>query len=174
MFSFRDVIDYYGIHYETSKYNSSEVFCLCPFHDDSNIGSASFNEYEEVFHCFACGWGGNIFQFVAEIEKCSVRDAIKLVENDFDSTKSYDVDRTRERIERSVEKQKKTEVQQYRELSEKVVSRILIKLSEHPLDISKLSKWLHVCAWILHIDESVLNGKQKQVIVVYDEFLSDL
>jgi len=52
-----------GGKYPDSK---GEYWTLCPFHDDQNIGSFSFNE--KGFHCFACGESGSLFELAKKLD----------------------------------------------------------------------------------------------------------
>ncbi|MBI9031565.1 DNA primase [bacterium] len=49
---------------------------LCPFHDDRNP-SMMVSEQKQIFKCFVCGKGGNVFTFVQEYEKITFMEAVK-------------------------------------------------------------------------------------------------
>ena len=49
---------------------------LCPFHDDHNP-SLSVNMQKRVYHCHACGAGGDCFTFVMEHQHCDFMEAVK-------------------------------------------------------------------------------------------------
>ena len=49
----------------------------CPFHEDRNP-SFSVDSSKQLYHCFSCGRGGNVFNFLQEIEQVSFVEAVKL------------------------------------------------------------------------------------------------
>ncbi|MDD5792865.1 MAG: DNA primase [Erysipelotrichaceae bacterium] len=52
----------------------------CPFHDDHDP-SLSINEEKQIFKCFVCGQGGNVFTFVQKYEHLSFPEAVVRVAN---------------------------------------------------------------------------------------------
>jgi DNA primase len=51
---------------------------LCPFHADKNP-SFTVNEEKGIFHCFACGVGGNVFNFLMRFEHLGFPEAVERV-----------------------------------------------------------------------------------------------
>lgn len=51
------------------------LFGKCPWHDE-RTPSFSVNEDKQIFHCFSCGRGGNVFQFLIELQNLSFPEAV--------------------------------------------------------------------------------------------------
>lgn len=51
---------------------------LCPFHQEKTPSFVISSE-KQIFHCFGCGKGGNVFHFIMEHEKLSFPEAVKWV-----------------------------------------------------------------------------------------------
>ena len=51
---------------------------LCPFHEEKTA-SFSVNPAKQIFHCFGCHKGGNVFGFVMAFEKVTFPDAVKML-----------------------------------------------------------------------------------------------
>ena len=53
-------------------------FGICPFHQDHSP-SMSVSEERQLYKCFSCGAGGNVFNFVKEYENVSFMEAVSIV-----------------------------------------------------------------------------------------------
>ena len=58
----------------------NNYLAICPFHNDSNP-SMNISESKQIYKCFSCGAGGNVFTFVSEYEKVGFIDAVVKVAN---------------------------------------------------------------------------------------------
>ncbi len=53
---------------------------LCPFHPDKDP-SFSVSEEKQIFHCFGCGEGGDVFKFLMKMQGMSFVEAVKALAN---------------------------------------------------------------------------------------------
>lgn len=60
------------------KKKGANYWARCPFHDEKTA-SFSVSPSKQIFHCFGCGAGGNVLNFVMEYEKLSFIEAVKLL-----------------------------------------------------------------------------------------------
>ncbi len=73
------VLARYGINWLRKK--DDELRGRCPIHQGEGQSTFNANLSKNAFHCFSCKARGNVLDFVAAMEKCSVRDAgLKLQE----------------------------------------------------------------------------------------------
>ena len=56
----------------------SDYVAVCPFHNDTNP-SMHISPSKQIFKCFVCNEGGNVFNFVSKYEKISYYDAVAKV-----------------------------------------------------------------------------------------------
>lgn len=64
--------------YVTLKKRGSAYVACCPFHSEKTP-SFNVNPGRGLFHCFGCGVGGSIFDFVMRIEGCGFPEAVRVV-----------------------------------------------------------------------------------------------
>ena len=69
-----DVISQY-VHLKRSGRN---FFGLCPFHNEKSP-SFSVSPDKQIFHCFGCGVGGNIYTFISKIEGLSFKETVEML-----------------------------------------------------------------------------------------------
>ena len=67
-----DIISQY-VHLKRSGRN---FFGLCPFHNEKSP-SFSVSPDKQIFHCFGCGVGGNVFTFLTKIEGINFIEAVQ-------------------------------------------------------------------------------------------------
>ena len=72
-----DIVDYIS-QYVRLKQAGRDYTGLCPFHKEKSP-SFHVNRDKQVFHCFGCGAGGGLMQFVMRVEGLDFVEALKLL-----------------------------------------------------------------------------------------------
>ncbi len=72
-----DIVDVVSGYVRIQKKGNS-YFGLCPFHNEKSP-SFSVSQSKQMFYCFGCGAGGNVFTFVMQYENYSFQEAVKLL-----------------------------------------------------------------------------------------------
>ena len=72
-----DIVDVIS-HYTSVQKHGRQYRCICPFHDDHDP-SLQINTDRQIYKCFVCGAGGNVFSFVQNFEKISFLEAVSVV-----------------------------------------------------------------------------------------------
>ncbi|UCE99314.1 MAG: DNA primase [Planctomycetota bacterium] len=70
-----DIVDVIGEHISLAK-KGKEMVGLCPFHEDHRP-SLYVNSAKQIYKCFACGAGGDVFKFLQMRENLSFPQAIE-------------------------------------------------------------------------------------------------
>jgi DNA primase len=94
--SFEMLIIHYGIASLSRK--GTEVRLKCPFHNGKTDTSMSINLAENKFYCFGCKSGGNVLDFVAKQENCTVKEAAVKLNQWFQIQATLDEENEREAI----------------------------------------------------------------------------
>ncbi len=72
-----DIVDVISGYVRLQKKGSS-YFGLCPFHNEKSP-SFSVSRQKQMYYCFGCGAGGNVFTFIMEYENFSFVEALKFL-----------------------------------------------------------------------------------------------
>src|SRR5216684_5879160 len=70
-----DIVDVIG-GYLPLKRAGANFVTLCPFHKEKTP-SFNVNPHRQIFHCFGCHKGGDVFAFVKEHENLDFVDAVR-------------------------------------------------------------------------------------------------
>lgn len=72
-----DIVDVISGYVKLTKKGSS-YFGLCPFHNEKSP-SFSVSRQKQMYYCFGCGAGGNVFTFLMEYENYTFVEALKML-----------------------------------------------------------------------------------------------
>ena len=72
-----DIVDVVSSYVKIQKKGAS-YFGLCPFHNEKSP-SFSVSGTKQMFYCFGCGAGGNVFTFLMKYENYTFSEAIKIL-----------------------------------------------------------------------------------------------
>ena len=70
-----DIVDVISGYVRIQK-KGSNYMGLCPFHNEKSP-SFSVSGSKQIYHCFGCGAGGNVFTFLMNYENYTFQEAIK-------------------------------------------------------------------------------------------------
>src|SRR5688572_18004800 len=70
-----DVVDVIGSYLPLKRAGANFVG-LCPFHKEKTP-SFNVNPHRQIFHCFGCHKGGDVFKFIQEYENLSFVEAVR-------------------------------------------------------------------------------------------------
>ncbi|MGX8698651.1 MAG: DNA primase, partial [bacterium] len=70
-----DIEDVVSDYVQLTKRSGANRFGLCPFHSEKTP-SFAVNPAKQIFHCFGCGKGGGVINFIMEAENLSYPDAV--------------------------------------------------------------------------------------------------
>ncbi len=73
-----DIVDVVGSYVKLTKRSGANMFGLCPFHSEKTP-SFSVSPDKQIYHCFGCGKGGSVINFIMEMENLSFPDAVEFL-----------------------------------------------------------------------------------------------
>ncbi len=98
-----DIVDIISEYVQLKK-QGRNLIGLCPFHGE-NTPSFSVSPEKQLYHCFGCKAGGNVFSFIKDIESYTFVEAVKVLADkakisipELDESKKSDVPNTRDKF----------------------------------------------------------------------------
>ncbi len=70
-----DIVEVISDYVQLNKRSGQNLFGLCPFHSEKTP-SFSVSPSRQIYHCFGCGKGGSVINFIMEIESLSFLEAV--------------------------------------------------------------------------------------------------
>lgn len=73
-----DIVDVVSGYVRLGKKSGSNMFGLCPFHSEKTP-SFSVSPDKQIYHCFGCGKGGGVINFIMEVEDLTFPEAVEFL-----------------------------------------------------------------------------------------------
>ena len=73
-----DIVEVVSQYVRLGKRSGSNMFGLCPFHSEKTP-SFSVSPDKQIYHCFGCGKGGGVINFIMEVENLNFPEAVELL-----------------------------------------------------------------------------------------------
>jgi DNA primase len=71
-----DIVKVVGEHLQLKKAGADSMVGICPFHPEKTP-SFSISPSKQVYYCFGCGEGGDLFRFLQKVENLSFTEAVE-------------------------------------------------------------------------------------------------
>lgn len=157
----RDVLDKLNIYYEET-YQGDDLLFLCPFHDDTQVGSARIDKNLGIYNCFACGAKGNLSTLVSAVLRCTHLEATQFLRSGEFENKVYDMAELRKQISNVVDNAK---VQCSRHEVRRILFKFLETVVSKKISLELFQRWYPMFVYF------AVEGKKYRASELLDNFL---
>lgn len=119
-----DLVDVVGQTVQLKK-SGRNFFGLCPFHSEKTP-SFSVSPDKQIYYCFGCGAGGDVFRFLMETEQFTFVEAV----NHLGEQAGIEVSQTPDQDVRDPEEEKRERLRKVNELAARLYHHLLVE-TEH-------------------------------------------
>ena len=84
-----DIVQVVSQHLQLRKAGADRLVGICPFHSEKTA-SFSVTPSKQVYYCFGCGEGGDVFTFLRKVEDLSFNEAVERLARDAGITLRYE------------------------------------------------------------------------------------
>jgi DNA primase len=95
-----DIVDIIGSYLELKR-SGANFKAVCPFHNDTTP-SLLISPSKQIYHCFACGAGGDAIQFIMEYEKLTYPEAMEKIASIYNFTLAYTKDEQSQKTDKKM------------------------------------------------------------------------
>ena len=115
----------------TGKIRGNKGMALCPFHGEKTA-SMSFTDEENLFHCFGCKEGGDIFKYIQLINNVEFQESVEIAADKYSFSLTY--------TDSKFETNQKNLIEQIKKISDYFIKNMNEAKSTEALDYLKNRK----------------------------------
>jgi len=115
----------------TGKLRGNKGMALCPFHGEKTA-SMSFTDEENLFHCFGCKEGGDIFKYIQLINNVEFQESVEIAADKYSFNLTY--------TDSKFETNQKNLIEQIKKISDLFITNLIEMKSEQAITYLKNRK----------------------------------
>ena len=115
----------------TGKIRGNKGMALCPFHGEKTA-SMSFTDEENLFHCFGCKEGGDIFKYIQLINNVEFQESVEIAADKYSFNLTY--------TDSKFETNQKNLIEQIKKISDLFITNLIEMKSEQAITYLKNRK----------------------------------
>jgi len=115
----------------TGKLRGNKGMALCPFHGEKTA-SMSFTDEENLFHCFGCKEGGDVFKYIQLINNVEFQESVEIAADKYSFNLTY--------TDSKFETNQKNLIEQIKKISDLFITNLIEMKSEQAITYLKNRK----------------------------------